>query len=630
MFACTFVACVLGGAIGGFAQKAKLNQALAIKPKQPVTYEKPTAGVLKECTFATTTQPSGFIVHHSSGRILRRFVDSNNDNKLDQWSYYNNGLEVYRDLDTNFDGRTDQYRWVGPAGTRWGLDKDQNGTIDSWKFISAEEVAFECFESIRTRDPQRFNRLLLTSNELAALQLGPQVKQEVSDRLQKARSEFSAMAAGQKKITSKTRFLDSANGRPQMMPAGTFGNKLDLLVYDQATGFFDEDSANQISIGSLVQVGNLWRMIDLPELVEPDTPLVSGGAFFPITGFGGTATASTPTDRNLSKLYDALTKVDEELKIAKGASVEKLEKEKADILVQFYLNTEDPKTKQDWLENLADSVAHSFQMGRFDGGLKFLDRFVASQKDAAGMDYVVWSQIFAKYGRANSSRDKKQKEQAYSQMISNLEDFQKKHPKSLKSADALIQLAVHEEVNSSDEPEKAIEWYRQCKKRFGNTKYGNRAAGAVTRLESFGKTISFTGKKMDGSNFDIKSLRGKIVVLFYWETWCCEDEDVEELAKLAEKYKDDLVIVGCNIEGPQPNDRSGQETERFREFVKSHPDMNWIQLHAPGGVENSPLAHQLGIATEPIICLIGRKSKLVETNIGLGSLEREIERERRR
>ena len=117
---------------------------MGITPKQVVSYEKPSAAVLKECTFATTKKPSGFIVHHSSGRILRRFVDSNGDNKLDQWSYYENGLEVYRDLDTNFDGRTDEYRWVGPAGTRWGLDRDQNGTIDSWKVISAEEVAYEC------------------------------------------------------------------------------------------------------------------------------------------------------------------------------------------------------------------------------------------------------------------------------------------------------------------------------------------------------------------------------------------------------------------------------------------------------------------------------------------------------
>ena len=60
--------------------------------------------------------------------------------------------------------------------------------------------------------------------------------------------------------------------------------------------------------------------------------------------------------------------------------------------------------------------------------------------------------------------------------------------------------------------------------------------------------------------------------------------------------------------------------------------MTWTQLHAPGGVDGSPLAQQLGIATEPTVVLVDRNGRLVETNISLfgGALEREIERERRR
>lgn len=621
----------LASTLNVFSQSdSKLQQAMGITPKQVVSYEKPSDAVLKECTFATTKEPSGFIVHHASGRILRRFVDSNGDNKLDQWAYYENGMEVYRDLDTNFDGRTDEYRWVGPAGTRWGLDRDQNGTIDSWKLISAEEVAFECFEAIRNADQDRFNRLLLTSNELASLQIGSQINLDLAARLKKAQTNFARMARSQKTINTKARFVDAGVGRPQMMAAGTLGNKRDLVVYDQASCFFDAPDGSQLAIGSLVKVGNVWRMVELPEIVDPTKPLTSGGAFFPLPAHGGISTASTAADQNFSKLYDALTKVDEDLKTARGAQIEKLEKHKADLLVQFYMTTKDPKTKQDWLENLADSVAHSYQMDRFKDGLNYLQKFVASQRSAQGMDYVVWSNIYAEYGWANSNGDKTQQKKAYPRMIAQLEAFQKRYPTSLKSADALIQLAVHNEVNSTDEPEKAIDWYRQCMKRFPDTKYGRRSAGAASRLGSFGKTLPFTGKKLDGSKFDIKSLRNKIVVLYFWETWCCDDNDIKELAKLAEKYKEELVIVGCNIEGRRPTDKSGQETERFKAFVKSHPDMTWIQLHEPGSVENSTLAHQLGIATEPMVCLIGTANKLVECNIGIGGLEREIERERRR
>ena len=74
------------------------------------------------------------------GVILRKFVDTNDDNIVDQWSYYKDGLEVYRDIDSNFNGKADQYRWFHTGGSRWGIDTKEDGTIDYWKSISAEEV----------------------------------------------------------------------------------------------------------------------------------------------------------------------------------------------------------------------------------------------------------------------------------------------------------------------------------------------------------------------------------------------------------------------------------------------------------------------------------------------------------
>ena len=55
-----------------------------------------------------------------NGKILRKFVDTNGDNIVDQWGYFNDGVEVYRDIDSNFNGKADQYRWLNTAGTRWG------------------------------------------------------------------------------------------------------------------------------------------------------------------------------------------------------------------------------------------------------------------------------------------------------------------------------------------------------------------------------------------------------------------------------------------------------------------------------------------------------------------------------
>src|SRR4029077_15231331 len=84
----------------------------------------------------TINGQTGWVVRDANGQVLRRFVDTNSDNVVDQWSYYAAGQEVYRDIDHNFNGKADQYRWLNTAGSRWGIDKDDDEKTDSWQQIS--------------------------------------------------------------------------------------------------------------------------------------------------------------------------------------------------------------------------------------------------------------------------------------------------------------------------------------------------------------------------------------------------------------------------------------------------------------------------------------------------------------
>ena len=152
------------------AQQSNLLKLLAIRPRQSgFDYDRPSRAETEQCKIRrpdASVGKDGFVVVDGNGRILRQFLDNNSDDRLDQWSYYKDGIEVYRDLDTNFDKKADQYRWMGTAGIRWGLDRDQNGTIDAWRMISAEEVASEVFEAIKTGDMNRFRRVLISPEEL--------------------------------------------------------------------------------------------------------------------------------------------------------------------------------------------------------------------------------------------------------------------------------------------------------------------------------------------------------------------------------------------------------------------------------------------------------------------------------
>jgi hypothetical protein len=104
------------------AAESTAEQALELQPVQTdVEYDIPAADAIKKCKIEPERElGSGWAVRDESGRLLRRFLDTNGDNKLDQWSYFLDGIESYRDVDANFNGNADQYRWLGTTGIRWG------------------------------------------------------------------------------------------------------------------------------------------------------------------------------------------------------------------------------------------------------------------------------------------------------------------------------------------------------------------------------------------------------------------------------------------------------------------------------------------------------------------------------
>ncbi len=56
----------------------------------------------------------------------------------------------------------DEFRWLSTEGLRWGKDANEDGIVDAWNMISAEEVTAEVVRAAATRDAERFARLLIT------------------------------------------------------------------------------------------------------------------------------------------------------------------------------------------------------------------------------------------------------------------------------------------------------------------------------------------------------------------------------------------------------------------------------------------------------------------------------------
>ncbi len=256
-----------------------VEQALKLQPLQKdVDYDKPAAAEIAKCAIKAekTGGKTGWTVRDGNGQLLRNFADTNSDNVVDQWSYYKDGVEVYRDIDSNFNGKADQCRWLNTGGTRWGMlaaDDGRNLKIESWKIISAEEVTAELVAAMRDNDVERFERLLLSSQELKSLGLGMRKAASIAKRVQAAPSAFRQVLKEQKVVGPETRWASLGATRPGLVPAGSDDSENDLWVYENASAMVATgDKHAQVTVGALVRVREVWRLIDAPTLSGDNSP----------------------------------------------------------------------------------------------------------------------------------------------------------------------------------------------------------------------------------------------------------------------------------------------------------------------------------------------------------------------
>ena len=245
------------------------TEALSLRPVQAnVEYDRVAVSEQSQCSVRDLSHEewSGWEVVSPEGVTLRVFADTNGDKKVDRWCYFASGVEVYRDIDENYNGKADQYRWLGTNGSKWGLDENEDGRIDQWRSLSAEELSDEAIQAIQRRDSQSFEALLATQEELVAAGIALQKMPILLSQLREAKERFETFSKTQGQITETSRWLQFAANRPSMIPSGTLGSTQDLTLYDNAVALF-QTTANgtkktgQIYLGSLLLIekaGNSW------------------------------------------------------------------------------------------------------------------------------------------------------------------------------------------------------------------------------------------------------------------------------------------------------------------------------------------------------------------------------------
>ena len=609
-------------AVGATAQAADPpTPDRALRVAQPVQtdvqIDTPEAADVPKCTVKGEKIGGtvGWVVRDPQGLILRRFLDTNGDNFVDQWCYYKDGVEVYRDIDTNFNQKADQCRWLNTAGSRWGIDANEDKKIDYWQAITAEEVSAELVAAIRDRDRARFERLLLSGKELKALGLGKAKQELLAKKLEMAIANFATLTGQQKAIAPGTKWVAFAASQPGTVPAGTEESTADVLVYENAAAMLETDGKGQaITLGTLVKADNAWRLIDVPQIQDDSTAEVEPKQFFFAAARSeqpGQAAANQPTDK-ARKLLDEYHKLGD---LSADSTPAQLDKRVA--LLEELVTESEPELRPQWYKQLADLVSAAVQSGNYPAGIAKLqaveEKLKTDPKDEELAFYFQYRRMTAEHTKALSD-PMVDFAKIQTKWVEDLEKFVSEAKKYPDSADAMLELAVSQEFAGQED--KALHWYETIVKDYPQAPIHKKAEGARTRLSSVGRSIPLSGKLISGANFDLAKLKGKVVVVQYWATWCepCK-ADMPLLKDLRARFKDNFEVIGVCLD----NDKRDMLA-----FLKEN-DPRWPQLFEDGGME-SRFAVEMGIQTVPTMLLIDKQGKVVDRNVRAQGLEGEVKK----
>ncbi len=110
---------------------------------------------------------------------------------------------------------------------------------------------------------------------------------------------------------------------------------------------------------------------------------------------------------------------------------------------------------------------------------------------------------------------------------------------------------------------------------------------------------------LDGRSISTASLKGKVVIINFWATWCppCRAE-IPDLIKLQEKYKDQLQIIGISDDDDPP--------AVVKKWASEH-GMNY-----PIVMSNDQLRKVfVGVSALPTSFILNRESKMMIRHVGM-------------
>jgi thiol-disulfide isomerase/thioredoxin len=193
------------------------------------------------------------------------------------------------------------------------------------------------------------------------------------------------------------------------------------------------------------------------------------------------------------------------------------------------------------------------------------------------------------------------------------------HPDSPRRFDATLGLILV--AAAGGRHDEARDLYRAFTARYGeedeHMEFARDELGTLGLL--LGGLPAFEATTPDGACISPSSLRGKVVLLDFWATWCapCRDE-LDTLRRLHDRYAGDgLAIVGLSLDHIDDLAMSG-----FEQWTEDQR-LDWTHVY-DGQAWESDLVRSFGVREIPFTVLIAADGTVLGTNLHGRKLEKAV------